>query len=119
LFVLALASSIAGLAGLVAQQKQRAFHPPDEDSTEPRVYRHKEFRLDKSMLDKLAQAARSVRQRVEEMECEADMADYDEHYGKADKEAKSGDLPEAFREYCRAIRPISAALRKHRPRDAG
>src|SRR5207249_733793 len=99
LFFLAVAPIIAGVAGLVALQRRRAFLPPDEDSGEPRVYRQKACHLDRTMLDKLAQAAQALRQRVEEMQCEADFAAYDEHHARAETLSKSGDLPEAFREY--------------------
>ena len=54
----------------------------------------------------------AMRQRVEELQCEADMATYDEHHARAETLARAGELPEAFREYCRAMRPLSAA-RKH------
>ena len=117
LFFLAVAPIVAGVAGLVALQRRRAFLPPDEETGEPRVYRQKICQLDRTMLEKLAQAAQALRQRVEEMQCEADFAAYEEHHTRAEALSKSGDLPEAFREYCRAMRPLSAAVRKNRPKE--
>lgn len=117
MFFLAVAPIIAGVAGLVALQRKKGFHPPDEDSTEPRIYRQKPCRLDRSWVEKRAQDVAAHRQKVEEFQVEADLAAYEEHHARAESLMKSGDLAEAFREYCRALRPLSAAIRKHRPKD--
>ena len=102
---------------MVSMQRKRGFNPPEEDSQEPRVYRRKECHLDRAMLDKLSKAEKTLKQRAEEMQWGPDLATYEEHHEKAEHLVKEGDLPGAFREYCRAMRPLSAALQKHRSKE--
>jgi PPM family protein phosphatase len=117
-FLLAAGPIVAGVGGLVVQHKQRGFRPPESDDTqEPRVYRSKPCRLDRPLLEKLSRAEQTLRQRAEEMQWAPDLATYEAHHARAEQLVKSADLPAAFREYCRAMRPLTAALHKHRSKE--
>ena len=54
---------------------------------------------------------------ADEMHWSPDLATYERHHDSAEQLAKGGDFPSAFREYCRAMRPLTAALEKHRSKE--
>ena len=68
-------------------------------------------------MDKLAKAVAALHQRVGERQWAADWAGYEQHHQLADRLKHSGDLPAAFREYCRAMLPLTQALGKYRHKE--
>ena len=117
-FLLAVGPILAGVVGMVLDHKRRK-EPVTEEQHVARVYRSKPCRLDKSLLEKLARAARTLRQRAEEQQWDPDLATYDQHHEKAEQLVRAGDLAEAFREYCRAMRPLNIAAQKHAAKEEG
>ena len=116
LFLFAIVAIAAGVVGLVLHQKQQT-RASAEENHEPRVYRHFSCHLDPEMLNKLARAARILKDRATEKQWEPDLAAYDYHHALAEQHLKDGDLAGAFREFCRAMRPLSVALNKHRSKE--
>ncbi len=116
LFLLAIVPILGGVAGMLVEYKRRKQKPAGGEYV-ARVYRSKPCRLDRALLEKLSKAEKTLRQRAEEHQWAPDLAVYDEHHGKAEEVVKGGDLPSAFREFCRAMRPLSAALQKHRSKE--
>ena len=53
--------------------------------------------------DRLVRALKTLRQRADENRWEPDWNLYQEHYSLADELLAKGDIPAAFREYCRAM----------------
>jgi len=88
-----------------------------EEIHEPRIYVQKSCAIDRSLLDKVARAEQTLKQRLEERHWEIDLPAYEEHHERAERLRKEGDLAGAFREYCRAMRPLNVALQKYRSKE--
>jgi protein phosphatase len=116
LFLLAVGPIIAGVIGMIVENKRKKNAVPDEEQV-ARIYRSKPCRLDKVLLEKLSKAEKTLRQRAEEQQWAPDLPTYEQHHVQAEQLAKEGNLPAAFREYCRAMRPLTAALHKHRSKE--
>ena len=116
LFVMAVAAIGAGGIGLWLHQKKQA-RVDTEELHEPRVYTQKSCHLEPEMLEKLTRAAQLLKERAAEKQWEPDLAAYDYHHNLAQQHLKEGDLAGAFREHCRAMRPLNAALNKHRSKE--
>jgi serine/threonine protein phosphatase PrpC len=118
-FFMAAACAIgAGLAGLVAHyRRERSLLADADEPAKPRVYRSTVCRVEHPLLDKLARAVKAMHQRAEERQWEIDRRYYGEHQKQAEALLAQGDLPGAFREYCRAMMPLSSALNKQRNKE--
>lgn len=117
LFLLAIGPIVAGMGGLISEQRQRKLNQPEDEQQVPRVYRSRSCTLNKGLMDKIAKAASTFKQLAEEMKWESDFTTYEEHHEKAEHALKAGDLAGAFAEYCRAMRPLNATLHKHRSKE--
>jgi len=106
----------AGVIGLVQHQKKQAQEGAEEQH-EPRVYTQKSCHLEPEMLEKLTRAAQTLKERAAEKQWEPDLAAYDYHHKLAEQHLKDNDLAGAFRESCRAMRPLNAAMIKHRSKE--
>ncbi len=69
------------------------------------------------LIDRLARAVEILKQQAEENHWEPDMPVYHEHHERAKELLQGQDLIGAFREYCRAMLPLSQALSKHRKKE--
>jgi hypothetical protein len=111
---------VAGLVGLFIQYHHEKTAPPsdeDEDRPPPRVHRRASCRVERPLLDKLARQLRALRQRADEKHWEPDWNVYQEHNAAAEDLLQKGDLPGAFREFCRAMLPLTRALHERRQKD--
>jgi protein phosphatase len=118
-FLLALAAILAGLAGLALhyrRERLRALAAEDE-LPPPRIHRHTSCDVDPPLLERLTKAVRTLRQHAEEKRWAPDWKAYEEHSTAAEELVRSGDLPGAFREYCRAMLPLTRALHKQRNKE--
>ncbi len=119
-FLLAVAVIVAGVVGLLVHhhKEQEKAGDESEDRPPPKVYRQAPCQLERPLVEKLARAGQALKGRLQEKGWEADLDEYARHRDKAEQAMAGGDLPEAFREYCRAIRPLAEGLHLHR-RDEG
>jgi hypothetical protein len=69
------------------------------------------------MLEKLAKAESALEQWVRERSCEVDWADHQLHHKSAESYANQKNLAAAFREYCRAMLPMTEALHRQRNKE--
>ena len=119
LFLVATLAILAGLVGLGVdyfREKQR-LEGEDEEPAAPRIHRKSPCRVEQPLLDKLARAVEVLRQRADEKRWEPDWNQYQEHAAAAGELQQKGDLPGAFREYCRAMLPLTRALQKLRNKE--
>ena len=58
-----------------------------------------------------------LKQRAEDNHWEPDWPVFEKHHALAEELHKAGDLAGAFREYCRAMLPLSKALSRHRKKE--
>jgi protein phosphatase len=119
IFLIAVGAIVAGLAGLVMhyQRERNNVDWADGPVTRPHVYRSAACRIEPLLLDKLVKAVAVLHQRAGEKQWEPDWAEFEQHHRQADELKQKGDLPAAFREYCRAMLPLTHALGKHRHKE--
>jgi protein phosphatase len=116
--LLTAAALVAGLAGLWAhherEQERRAREPP-----RPRlkIYRQTRCTIERPLVDKIARAVSILAQRARERQWALDWDDYEQHHRAAQESAGIGDLPGAFRDYCRAVRTLTDALKRQRNKE--
>ena len=118
-FLLAAVAIVAGLVGLGVRyrKEQKQQTEAEEPSSPPRVHRRAACRVDLRLIDRLARAVEILKQQAEEKHWEPDMPVYHEHHERAKELLQGQDLIGAFREYCRAMLPLSQALSKHRKKE--
>ncbi len=116
-FVLAAGSIVAGLIGLLLHYRREKNRSDDEDNPPPPIHRRANCRIERPLLDRLAKALRTLKQRADEKHWEPDWNAYHEHNAAADALLQKGDVPGAFREYCRAMLPLTRALHDRRQKE--
>jgi protein phosphatase len=89
----------------------------DDDRPPAKAHRKKPCKIDRILVDKLVRALKTLRERADEKRWEPDWNAFQEHHTDADELLKQGDLPGAFREYCRAMLPLTRALHEHRQKE--
>jgi serine/threonine protein phosphatase PrpC len=121
MFLLASAAIIAGLVGLGLYYRQERKKQTEEEeepaSSPPQVHRRASCRIEQPLLERLARAVTILKQRAEDDSWAPDWSAYEEHRALADAFQAAGDLPAAFREYCRAMLPLSRGLSRHRKKE--
>ena len=117
-FLGASAAIIAGLVGLVLRyRREQAKDTPVEDEeppVKPRIHRRSSCSVDVPLLEKLHKALKALRHKAEEMKWTPDWSEVDRHAAQAEEFEKSAEEVSAFRELCRAMLPLTAALARHR-----
>ncbi len=118
-FLLAALAIVVGLVGLGRHyRKEQAQHTTEEEPSSPaRVHRRAPCRIEPPLIDRLARAVALLKQRTEENDWAPDLPVYQEHYDRAQELLASQDLVGAFREYCRAMLPLSQAFSEHRKKE--
>jgi PPM family protein phosphatase len=119
LFLLAACAIVAGLVGLGLhyRREQKQQEETDGGPTLPRIHRTAGCRVEQAMLDKVIRTVKALRLRAGERQWDFDQTYFDEHYTQAETLLAKGDIPGAFREYCRAMMPLSQALNKQRNKE--
>jgi protein phosphatase len=117
-FVVAAASILAGLTGLAFHYRQERKRLAAEDALPPpRIHRQASCKIEHTLIERVARALKAIRQRAEEKHWEPDWGEYDEHLHAAEQALQRGENPAAFREYCRAMLPLTGALNRHRQKE--
>jgi protein phosphatase len=119
-FLLAVVASIAGLIGLLLhyrRERLRAATEDEEESAPLRIHRHTTCRIEPPLLDRLVQAVHTLQQHAQEKQWTPDWKSYEEHMAAGESLLQQNDLPGAFREYCRALLPLTRALNKQRQKE--
>jgi len=118
-FILGAGAIIAGLVGFILtyRKEQQQQQQPDDDTPQPRIHRRHTFRIEQGLVDKLIRALATLRQRADEKHAEPDWNEYQSCQAVGDALVGKGDLAGAFREYCRAMLPLTKALHKLRHKE--
>jgi protein phosphatase len=119
LFVLAVVCFLAGLVGLGLhyRRERNRLGSEDENRPPPRTHRRRPCKIERPLLEKLVRALKALRQRADEKGWEPDWNAFQEHHTIGDELLAQGDLPAAFREYCRAMLPLTRALHDRRQKE--
>jgi PPM family protein phosphatase len=118
-FLFAFAAIIAGLVGLFLQYRRERLRAQmeEEELPAPRIHRQTTCRVEPALLERLTRAVKGLRQHADEKHWMPDWKTYEEHFTTAEDLLHQGDLPGAFREYCRAMLPLTRALHKQRNKE--
>jgi protein phosphatase len=117
-FVLAFAAIVVGLVGLFLQYRRERLHArTTDDLPAPRIHRQVACRVEPMLLERLTKAVKGLRQHANDKHLMPDWNAYEEHSTAAEELQRQGDLPGAFREYCRAMLPLTQALHKQRHKE--
>jgi protein phosphatase len=119
-FLLAAISLLTGLAGLAFYYVRDLRHPPPTaESRPPKIYRQDSCRIDRSLVDRLANAEAALSRWARNKPGEVDWAANQRHRELAESFLQRGDLPAAFREYCRSLRPLTEFVQHDRFKEEG
>jgi hypothetical protein len=118
-FLFAFAAIVAGLVGLFLHYRRERLRSAneDEDLPAPRIHRQASCRIEPALLERLTKAVNTLRQYADEKRWTPDWKTYEEHATAAAELLQQNDLPGAFREYCRAMLPLTRALHKQRHKE--
>jgi protein phosphatase len=112
--VLAIAFLGAGLAGFVYRRRRQREEASVAGPDSAPVYRRVVCALDPVLVENLARAEQSLRELAIEESWRVDWTQLHRTRAEAAKQQKAGRLVDAFREYCRCVSILSAALPKYR-----
>ncbi len=118
-FLGAAVAIVAGIGGLFIyyyQEKKRQELEP-EYQPRTRVYRESACPADTKLMTKLAKVAETLEQRAKDKKWEVDWSTVKKHRQASDKAKSDGQPDAAFREACRAMRPLTEALDRVRHKE--
>jgi protein phosphatase len=117
-FITAALAIVGGLTGLFLHyQREKQGLAAESERPPPRIHRQASCRIDAALLDRLARALKAIREHAQEKQWGPDWSLYEEHTRGAEAALKSGDVGSAFREYCRALLPLTHALNRQRQKE--
>jgi protein phosphatase len=118
-FILAVTFFVFGVIGVILHLGREQNHPTNEDADRPpaRTHRRRPCKIERPLLDKLMRALKTLRQRADENNWAPDWNAYQEHLADADVLLGQNDVSGAFREYCRAMLPLTRALHDRRQKE--
>jgi protein phosphatase len=118
-FVVAFAAIVAGLVGLVLhyRREQQRTANEEEEPAAPRIHRSSICRVEPALLDRLILAVNTLHQYAHDKHWMPDWKSYEEHASSGATLRQQGDLAAAFREYCRALLPLTRELSKKRNKE--
>jgi len=119
-FVLAVVVILAGIGCLGVyhvQEKKRREKAIPEYRPRTKVYREAECRIDTTLVAKLTKAQEVLVKRARDQQWEVDWKKHQKHSEESQRLLAAGDFPGAFRDICRAMQPLTQALRKYRHKE--
>ena len=117
-FVLAALTFGAGLFGLLQQNRRENQPSADEDGgQELRIHRQVLCGIELPLLQKFAKAEALLEDRIRNRNWTADWDDCHKHHDLAEQHMHTGMLTDAFREYCRALLPLTEAVQRQRQKE--
>lgn len=118
-FIVAALAIVGGIAGLFIYQRMEQQRADAEPEYRPRtkVYRQSECGVDRPQLEKLRVIEASLIQQATEKQWDLDWETHKRHHDLEEKLLAQGNIAGAFRECCRAIQPLTAALAQVRAKE--
>jgi protein phosphatase len=119
-FLFAAVTILAGLAGLALnyfREKRRPLLPVEHRPLQ--VYRQTSCRVDRPLVDRMAHAEAALNRWARNKSWGVDWDANQKHQEQAEAALRQGDLPGAFREYCRAVRPFTEVILRDRFKEEG
>ena len=118
LFVLAIGALSAGSMGLIIHY-YRHKRAPGDDSQESglHIYHEADCHVDQPLLDRLIEAEKTLAQEIRDNNWEVDWDANQRHRRLGEQAVQGKNLPTAFREYCRALLPLTDTLERYRNKE--
>lgn len=116
-FVLAALALAVGIVGLLVQARAERRQATTPKTPPAKVHRQAACAIEMSLLHKLTRAEALLEERLREHNWDADWAESRQHHELAERYLSEGEMADAFREYCRAMRPLTEALHRHRNKE--
>jgi protein phosphatase len=116
-FLLAAVALGVGMVGLLLQAREERRQAAAPQAPPAKVHRQALCGIEMPLLHKLARAEAILEERLRVHNWGADWAVSRKHHDLAERFLNEGDLPDAFREYCRALRPLTEALHRQRNKE--
>jgi protein phosphatase len=118
LFLLAAIAIASGLAGLaVSYRREQRFPQPSAEHRELNVYRQGACRIDRPLVERLANAEAALTRMARSREWDVNWEANQKSRELAESLLKQGDLVGAFREYLRTVLPFTELILKYRFKD--
>jgi protein phosphatase len=119
-FVFAVLTILAGLAGLARRYVREKRQPLLPTESRPlQVYRHMACRIERPLVDRMAAAETNLARWARTNNWPVDWEANQKHREQAEAAVKHGDMAVAFREYCRAVRPLTEVALRDRFKEEG
>jgi hypothetical protein len=116
-FLLAALALVVGIVGLLLQAREERRLAALPKPPRPKVHREGPCAIEMPLLHKLARAEAVLEGRLREHNWDADWAVSRKHHEQAQRFLNEGDRAGAFREYCRAMRPLTEAMHRQRNKE--
>ncbi len=116
-FLLAAVAISVGLVSLLVQAQQEQRRAGEPKPTPAKIHRQASCGIEMPLLQKLVRAEAILEGRIRDNNWQADWEAYRKHHDLAQRRMGEGNLPDAFREYCRAMRPLTEALQRQRNKE--
>lgn len=117
LSALAICGGIAGLFIYQKQERERQEREPPAYRPRLQLYRESDCRINNSLMEKLQTVETALLQQATEKHWELDWDSHRRHHALFQKLLAQENLAGAFRECCRAVRPLTEALAQHRNKE--
>jgi protein phosphatase len=118
LFVLAIGALSAGSMGLILHYYRHKRVPPDDGQASGlHVYREADCQVDQPLLDRLIEAEKTLAQEIRDNNWEVDWDANTQHRQLGEQAVREKNLPVAFREYCRALLPLTDTMERYRNKE--
>jgi PPM family protein phosphatase len=117
LAALAIVGGIVGLFIYQKQEKERQEREPPVYKPRLQIYRQAECRIDNGLLEKLQNVETALLQQASEKQWDLDWDTHRRHHALFEKLLAQGNMAGAFRECCRAVRPLTEALAQYRNKE--
>jgi protein phosphatase len=118
LLIAAVGCVVAGSIGLWMHY-QREASKPDEDEERPpaKAHRKRPCKIEKPLLERLKRALNTLQQMASDKGWQPDWTLLRESQEEAVRMETAGDVTAAFREYCRAMLPLTRAMHERRRKE--
>src|SRR5439155_183354 len=118
LFVLAIGALSAGSMGLILHYYRHKRVPPDDGQASGlHVYHEADCHVDRPLLDRLIEAEKTLAQEIRDNNWEVDWDASTQHRQLGEQAVREKNLPVAFREYCRALLPLTDTVERYRNKE--
>jgi serine/threonine protein phosphatase PrpC len=118
-FLFAAVALISGLVGLMILNAQEKKRTALEAENPPRthIYRQADCKVDEAVLQKASHAVANLEEQIRERHWQADWDASRHHLQLSDQARAVGDLPQAYREQCRAMQILMEAVQRQRAKE--